>query len=596
MNKFWIIIMVMLILVNSLNVHAQEHNENTPSSESFSDMSRSNQQEYLEETLGILGVNPDNVGVVGSSVTLLLGGFATLETKTGVEVTLDGGNADASSYDGTISIGDGGGVITTKKGDFEFDTKGKITIVNGEIVSVEKGNMIKGTLNGNEILNGRNINWNSKTNIISSDKSIKLNGIKLQPYGNYEIDLSKKPPLIDTKGNEMGFTSWDIAIPFGIIKGKFQIDDDNLILIGKSEIRGGGNSELHAKFSKSAIITSRPCTSQMAMTCIEVDEYDVVRKVIAKNNDKEIELEIYNADYTLQVNKINDKSRIKLTILKRTGKISAYFSKDHPILKGDFSDVDISIIHKYSSIVGIDKELIIEKGKVETCLNKCKNKGIIYSDFIDLSNTKKNKEKENAVYNDMKRYVKKIKELSNSLGVDPKTVASILYVEKVQYELNTLRKGKEILINNLGEWSLLQQNVIKWAKLSSGYAHIKTSTVIDTKDRLDKIPEFKNFITEEDVYDYPNNPISSIKIAIGMLKSLQDEWKNDPNGIDISNRPEILSTLYNLGYSKSQPKKNPKPGGTYLPVIVDGQLIEDMNFGNKVKLVYNSEIMNGLFN
>ena len=45
-----------------------------------------------------------------------------------------------------------------------------------------------------------------------------------------------------------------------------------------------------------------------------------------------------------------------------------------------------------------------------------------------------------------------------------------------------------------------------------------------------------------------------------LMRQFQAHW--ELNGFDLSNRPEILGTLFNLGYQKSKPKKNPEVGGS----------------------------------
>jgi hypothetical protein len=44
------------------------------------------------------------------------------------------------------------------------------------------------------------------------------------------------------------------------------------------------------------------------------------------------------------------------------------------------------------------------------------------------------------------------------------------------------------------------------------------------------------------------------------LRQFQTHWERA--GFTLSNRPEILGTLFNLGYQKSKPKKNPSVGGS----------------------------------
>ena len=45
-----------------------------------------------------------------------------------------------------------------------------------------------------------------------------------------------------------------------------------------------------------------------------------------------------------------------------------------------------------------------------------------------------------------------------------------------------------------------------------------------------------------------------------LMRQFQAHWER--NNFDLSNRPEILGTLFDLGYQKSKPKKNPEVGGS----------------------------------
>jgi hypothetical protein len=65
------------------------------------------------------------------------------------------------------------------------------------------------------------------------------------------------------------------------------------------------------------------------------------------------------------------------------------------------------------------------------------------------------------------------------------------------------------------------------------------------------------------------------------IKQILTEWKNA--GFDISNSPEIVSTIYNLGFSKSIPNANPSSGGAQ--ITVDGI---NYSFGSLGGDFYNS--------
>ncbi|MBU0750083.1 hypothetical protein KKH15_01035 [Patescibacteria group bacterium] len=72
------------------------------------------------------------------------------------------------------------------------------------------------------------------------------------------------------------------------------------------------------------------------------------------------------------------------------------------------------------------------------------------------------------------------------------------------------------------------------------------------------------------------------------LKQIQVQWENA--GYPINNRPEILSTLYNIGYRYSVPKENPQVGGAAI-TLSDGT----RSFGGLAAEFYNSNLLTDLF-
>ena len=48
------------------------------------------------------------------------------------------------------------------------------------------------------------------------------------------------------------------------------------------------------------------------------------------------------------------------------------------------------------------------------------------------------------------------------------------------------------------------------------------------------------------------------------MKQIKTQWEKA--GYPIADRPEILASLFNLGYQKSQPKRNPGVGGSVFKV------------------------------
>jgi hypothetical protein len=66
------------------------------------------------------------------------------------------------------------------------------------------------------------------------------------------------------------------------------------------------------------------------------------------------------------------------------------------------------------------------------------------------------------------------------------------------------------------------------------------------------------------------------------LREVETQWKSA--GFDIASRPEILSTLYNIGFANSKPNGNPQSGGA--EIILNGEVY---SFGKLAAEFYNSD-------
>lgn len=103
-----------------------------------------------------------------------------------------------------------------------------------------------------------------------------------------------------------------------------------------------------------------------------------------------------------------------------------------------------------------------------------------------------------------------------------------------------------------------------------------TDTIVDIEsERLNRITDAKN-----PYYSY---------LYVGLfMKEIQAQWNKA--GYNIDNRPEILATLYNLGFYYSIPKADPKVGGTV--INIDGT---DYTFGDIAYEFYYSSELSDIF-
>jgi hypothetical protein len=72
------------------------------------------------------------------------------------------------------------------------------------------------------------------------------------------------------------------------------------------------------------------------------------------------------------------------------------------------------------------------------------------------------------------------------------------------------------------------------------------------------------------------------------LKQIESQWKKD--GYDISTRPDVAVTLFNIGFSASKPKDSPQIGGTV--ITLNGK---QYSFGELGTMFYLSDELTDLF-
>ena len=113
-------------------------------------------------------------------------------------------------------------------------------------------------------------------------------------------------------------------------------------------------------------------------------------------------------------------------------------------------------------------------------------------------------------------------------------------------------------------------------KMALGVMSIKESTAIQIENNLkdktssyylgEKYEKLLDFNTDDPVKErfdrLTNEKDHYYSYLYGSLymKQLATQWQKA--GFDISDRPEILATLFNLGFERSKPKANPEVGGS----------------------------------
>lgn len=161
-------------------------------------------------------------------------------------------------------------------------------------------------------------------------------------------------------------------------------------------------------------------------------------------------------------------------------------------------------------------------------------------------------------------------------GVEPRLIAGCLIGEQIRL----FNSKRETFKKYLGPVKVLSVQ----SQFSYGVNGIKDFTAAAVEEHLkDPSSEYYmgpryehllDFETEDHnterynrLVDYRNHLYSYIYTGCILHQTMQ-QWKRA--GHDISNRPDILFTLFNVGFSQSQPKEDPRCGGSH--ITVDGRI------------------------
>jgi len=170
---------------------------------------------------------------------------------------------------------------------------------------------------------------------------------------------------------------------------------------------------------------------------------------------------------------------------------------------------------------------------------------------------------------------KLIDSVANQTGVEGRLIVSCLVGEQIRL-FNSSREAYKKWIGPLkvlsvesqfsfgvtGIKELTAKNIEQHLKdpgsiyyLGSKYERLLDFQGQDTatinKERIDRLTDFHNHY-----YSY--------MYAALFLKQVKVQWEKE--GFPIDKRPEILATLFNVGYPQSKPKSNPRVGGSTIEI------------------------------
>ncbi len=189
-----------------------------------------------------------------------------------------------------------------------------------------------------------------------------------------------------------------------------------------------------------------------------------------------------------------------------------------------------------------------------------------------------------------------ITKASLDAGIPARTIVSSLIVE----QLRLFHDNREIFKQVFAPLSILgNQSQFSW-----GVMGIKQETAQKIEENIgDKTSVYYPDISYEHILDFTtpdhdterfnrlsdeHNHYYSYLYAGLYMKEIESQWQKA--GFDISKRPEILATLFNIGFEHSQPSLNPHMGGAVITINT-----KDYSFGALANLFYTSDELTDYF-
>ena len=189
-----------------------------------------------------------------------------------------------------------------------------------------------------------------------------------------------------------------------------------------------------------------------------------------------------------------------------------------------------------------------------------------------------------------------IDDVAAKTDVSPRIIVSVLAVEQLRLFFTERPVFKEIFspLKILGtqsqfSWGVMgikpdtakQIEIFLKDKNSPFYPGLKYEGLLDFKTADTDTERFQRMT------DYKDRNYSYLYGTLN-IKEIISEWQK--SGIDISNSPGIIGTLFNIGFNNSKPNSNPQIGGAEIDIdnikYSFGSLAHDVYYSDKLLDVF----------
>jgi hypothetical protein len=164
--------------------------------------------------------------------------------------------------------------------------------------------------------------------------------------------------------------------------------------------------------------------------------------------------------------------------------------------------------------------------------------------------------------------------VQNEINIKSRLLASILFVEQMRLFNSDRELFKKIFeplkilgVQSQFSWGVLGLKQETLIQIEENLKNTSSPYYLgkEAENLLDFATSTENIDSERflRVTDEHNHYYTYLYAGI-FLKQIEKQWQN--TGFSISDKPEILATLYNIGFANSKPKADPKAGGAEIEI------------------------------
>ncbi|MES2223958.1 MAG: hypothetical protein V4469_03430 [Patescibacteria group bacterium] len=189
-----------------------------------------------------------------------------------------------------------------------------------------------------------------------------------------------------------------------------------------------------------------------------------------------------------------------------------------------------------------------------------------------------------------------LKRVESETGVPARLVVSVVFVEQMRLYFSERQTFKELfaplkILGTQTQFSLGVSGIKQKTAEQVENNLVATSSPYYLGDKFAHYLDFKTTDIENERFlrltDYKDRYYSYLYTAL-YIKELATSWKKA--GFDISGKPEILATLFNIGFEHSTPNATPQSGGAEIDInntkYSFGYLAGEFYYSNELTSVY----------